>query len=166
MTTPPPTNPLPPELASDRDRAEAAQDHGINDDDCRKHGEPLYSGWCKACAADAIRQAREDALLAADVPGLLAEIERLRTEQADNLRAAQSIAAELVAQREEARAALAAQSRTLAEKTQQVESLREELSKLADAGIEKVLALEAENAALRKAFAAADSEARRVLGSD
>lgn len=43
---------------TDRELAEAAQDHDINDDDCRKHGEPLYSGWCKACAAQAITNAR------------------------------------------------------------------------------------------------------------
>lgn len=45
---------------TDRERAEAAQDHGIDDDDCRKHGEPLYSGWCKACAAEAITLAKDE----------------------------------------------------------------------------------------------------------
>lgn len=56
---------------TDRERAEAAQNHDINDDDCRKHNEPLYSGWCKACAGQAITDAvslwREAALEAARV---------------------------------------------------------------------------------------------------
>lgn len=56
---------------TDRERAEAAQNHDINDDECRKHGEPLYSGWCKACAADAILQARvEEAYKAGTLSGV------------------------------------------------------------------------------------------------
>jgi hypothetical protein len=45
---------------TDRERAEAAQNHDINDDNCRKHGEPLYLAWCKSCAAEAIRQAQDE----------------------------------------------------------------------------------------------------------
>lgn len=45
-----------------REQAEAAQDHDINDNDCRKHHEPLYSGWCKACAATAIERAVTEAI--------------------------------------------------------------------------------------------------------
>jgi len=50
--------------------------------------------------------------------------------------------AALRAENAQLREELAAQSRTLDEKTQQVESLRAELSELSDAGIEKVLGLE------------------------
>jgi hypothetical protein len=56
---------------TDRERAEAAQNHDINDDDCRKHGEPLYSSWCKVCAADAITAARvEEAYKAGTLQGV------------------------------------------------------------------------------------------------
>ena len=42
---------------TDRERAELAQDHDINDDQCEKHGEPLYASWCKSCVGEAITQA-------------------------------------------------------------------------------------------------------------
>lgn len=49
-----------------RERAEEAQDHDINDDQCQKHEEDLYCSWCKACAADAIKQAVDEAIEAGE----------------------------------------------------------------------------------------------------
>ncbi len=47
-----------------REQAEEGQDHDINADNCRTHNEPLYCGWCKACAGEAIRRAVEESIAA------------------------------------------------------------------------------------------------------